>query len=73
MPKKKYTIDDAIKEIKRELKMRKKVYPDWIVRKKINRDRAYNQYWALEKALHLLEAKAAETTGRQGDLFKKND
>lgn len=66
--KKKYTIEDAIKECKRELKMREKVYPRWIADKKLNRDRAANQYRALRYAIELLEEKAG-TTYKQTSLF----
>ena len=47
----------ALKELRRELKMRMKVYPRWIVDKKLHRDRANKQYLGLEQALKIIEAK----------------
>ena len=58
MPRKKSepTLDDAIKEVKRELKLREKVYPDFIARGKLTQQKAQQQIARLEKALELLEA-----------------
>lgn len=51
---KQITIYDAINEIKRELDMRKSVYPRLIQQNKLNSHRANLQYKALEVALEKL-------------------
>ena len=58
----------AIKELKRELKMRLKVYPRWIINKKLHRDRANKQYLALKEALSIIEIKEG-LTYKQTTLF----
>lgn len=55
MSRKKYTIEDAIKELNRELEMRKQLYPKWIQSGKLNRNRANAQYLAMKEALSILE------------------
>ena len=44
----KKTLQDAIAEIQRELKMRDQVYPSLIRSSKLKRDTANHQYLALE-------------------------
>ena len=48
-------MDEAIKELKRELKLREKVYPDFIARGNLTQQKAQQQIARLEKALELLE------------------
>ena len=67
----KITIQDAIKELERELKMRASLYPKWIVQGKLNRDRANRQFLSLKKALDLIEKQHHQETktGKQRELF----
>lgn len=48
-------IDDVIKEIRREISIRKSVYPKWIAAKKMKQDKADWQIACLDKALKILE------------------
>ena len=61
-------ITDVIRELERELKLREKMYPEWIQSGKLNRQRAEKQYLRLKEAVRLLSEKA-EAENRQGKLF----
>lgn len=50
------TYADIIKEIKRELAMRKQVYPGFIDRGKLTRDQANEQFLRLQAGLKIVEA-----------------
>lgn len=65
----KITIEDAIKELKRELNMRERVYPNLIQKGKLNKHQAKKNYLALKFALELLEEKQAKKIGIQQKLF----
>ena len=64
----KKTIQEAIAEIQRELKMRDHVYPSLIRTNKLKRDTANHQYLALKKALEILEKLIPE----QQNLFEND-
>lgn len=64
MPNKK-TLSDAISEIKRELALRKQVYPRWIEQGKITRQDANHQYQSMERALELLQELDRQANGQQ--------
>lgn len=49
------TIQDAIKEIERELSVRRRVYPDWVRMGKIKQAVANDRITALEHAVLLLK------------------
>ena len=66
---KKITIEDAILEIKRELKVREQVYPRLIQGGQLHRYQANKHYLALKFALELLEEKEQQKTGVQAKLF----
>lgn len=68
MRRKTIPIEDVIKELRRELEMRKKLYPQWIQSGKLDRDRANIQFLRLQKALELLEEKTIPVT-QQKSLF----
>ena len=70
MPKLQLTIEDAILELKRELNLRKRVYPKWIQEGKLSKKWANRQYLALQKALELLEEKEQQPEVVQGELFE---
>lgn len=66
----KITLEDSIAEIKRELKMREKVYPNLISSGKLNKDQANKQYLRLKYALDQLINKSEKQSGKQRSLFK---
>lgn len=49
------TVEDMIKELKREKRMRDRVYPNLIKHRKITRDEANKQYLILEATIEHLE------------------
>lgn len=51
----KWTIAEGVSEIKRELRMRERVYPSLITREKLTEEDAVRQNWRLQGALRLLE------------------
>lgn len=65
-------IEEAIKEIDRELQQRKRVYPRLISSGKLHRDRANKQYKTLELAKNILQSLLPDgrpAPGQQIDLF----
>ncbi|TDB64388.1 hypothetical protein [Arundinibacter roseus] len=61
----KTTLSEQIAEIKRELAMRKKVYPDWKRTGRIHPKEADHRIQVLEDLLERLEG----LPGKQGGLF----
>ncbi len=66
---KKVTMQDAIKEIRREIQMRERLYPGWITSGKLSKAVAERQLARMKFALEVLEGKQKETPGRQTELF----
>lgn len=60
---------DAIKEIKREIAFRQRLYPNWIAQNKLDETQAARQIAAMQKALEIVEADNAVKNGNQGNLF----
>ena len=67
---KKVTLQDAIKEVRREVKMRECLYPGWIASGKLNKAAAERQLARMKYALELLEGKPENLAGQQQELFK---
>lgn len=65
----KITTEDVITELKRELDMRARLYPQWIQSGKLNKNRAAKQYLAMKKALELIEQKQEQNCGIQKSIF----
>ena len=65
----KVTIEDIIKELERELKMRKSVYPKMILDGKLHRHQANKQYLCVQEAIRILPEKNEEKTSVQKELF----
>ena len=65
----KVTLQDAIKEIRREVKMRECLYPKWIASGKLNKAAAERQLARMKYVLELLEGKGEERPGQQPELF----
>ena len=63
------TREEAIKELERELKMRERVYPNMIMRGKINRAQAERQYLKMKAAINYLKGDVEKLTGKQPKLF----
>lgn len=49
------SLDQAITEVRREIAMRKKLYPRWVAAGKVPREKAEHQLAAMELALLNLE------------------
>lgn len=62
------TIDEQIAEIKREISLRKRVYPRWTAEGRIPKEQADLQILCMEAVLWTLNEKAKETKPQQ-DLF----
>ncbi|GAB3278414.1 hypothetical protein GCM10027347_52800 [Larkinella harenae] len=71
MPAKEITIDDELKELKRELRMRERLYPGWTKgpSPKIKPDDAKHQLACLESTIARLEKDIASKRGEQAKLF----
>ena len=65
----KITITDAIKELKREIALRERVYPKWIASGRLNKELAEKQMARMKAALQFLEEKKVLLTGKQTELF----
>tara|TARA_R110002049_G_scaffold129957_1_gene288042 strand:+ start:285 stop:509 length:225 start_codon:yes stop_codon:yes gene_type:complete len=65
------TLDDQIAELRRELGMRKKLYPGWIASGKLFRNQANKQYCAMEAALKTLERLQVKEV--QTNLFQNHE
>jgi hypothetical protein len=67
------TPTDALAELRRELRMRQRLYPDWIEKGRIKRADATHRVAALELAIELLEplvpARLEQTPPEQGSLL----
>lgn len=63
-----YTIDDAIREVKRTLDERKRKYPHAVALKKIKGIDAKEYYYSMTKVLQILEA-SKKRRGDQKRLF----
>ena len=61
-------LEDQIKELKREIAMRKKFYPSFVRRAKITQETADRQMARMHAALQTLLALNAQNN-RQGELF----
>ena len=66
----KVTLQDAVKEIRREVKLRERLYPQWVASGKLNKATAERQLARLKFALELLEGKQAGQHGHQQELFE---
>lgn len=58
------TREEVKKELKREISMRKRVYPGWVSGGKLKQETATHRIECLERALELLD-----DSGEQGSLF----
>lgn len=67
---KKITLQDAVKEVRREVTMRECLYPQWIASGKLNKAAAERQLARLKFALELLEGKQEGQHGQQQKLFE---
>jgi hypothetical protein len=59
------TIDDALKEARRELQMRRNIYPQWVQNQRITPRTAAHRIAVMELIVAMLAAQVPE----QGDLF----
>jgi hypothetical protein len=59
------TIDDALKEARRELQMRRDIYPQWVQNQRITPRTAAHRIACMELIVAMLAAQVPE----QGDLF----
>lgn len=66
----KVTVQDAIKEVRREVNLRERLYPQWIASGKLNKAAAERQLARLKFALELLEGKQEGPHGQQQKLFE---
>ncbi len=55
-----HTIDEQIAAVKRELSMRRRVYPRWVAQHKMTREDAAKQIALMESVLATLEAVKAQ-------------
>lgn len=62
-------LEDMSGELKREIKMRRRVYPRWVANNKLSQMDADLQILKLEACLALLEAEQQKNDA-QGDLFR---
>lgn len=69
MNQKKTTISEEITELKRELEVRRKVYPDWVVMKKLTNDQAAHRIACLESTIKRLEELQRQQVGSQPAMF----
>lgn len=69
---KKITIEEMVSEIKRELKMRKDVFPRQIRNGKLDRNVANYQYLCMEAAMHKLIEIDQQNKGSQAELFNQS-
>lgn len=67
-----YTLDEQIKEIEEELKMRLKVYKGQILSRKMTKKEANTKYMTMQAALNTLQNLKKERVGEQVSLFDKN-
>ena len=67
---KKVTLQDAIKELQREVQMRERLYPGWVIAGKLSKAAAERQLSRMKYALELLEAKQKEPPRQQPKLFE---
>ena len=65
----KVTLQDAIKEVRREVKLRERLYPQWVASGKLNKAAAERQLARMKYVLELLEGKGEERPGQQPELF----
>lgn len=61
-------ITDQISELKRELAMRERVYPEWVQRGKIKRSDANAQYLRMKAALQTLVRIEEQNSGKQTEM-----
>ena len=66
----KVTLQDAIKEVQREIRMRERLYPGWITSGKLSKAAAERQLARMKYALELLEGKQEVPAARQPKLFE---
>ena len=66
----KVTLQDAVKEIRREIQLRERLYPQWVASGKLNKATAERQLARMKYALELLEGKPENLAGQQPELFK---
>ena len=64
----KVTLQDAIKEVRREIQVRKRLYPGWISSGKLNKAVAECQLARMEFALEMLEGKKNTPAGKKHNL-----
>lgn len=55
------SLDEQIKEVRREIGLRRRVYPQFVASGRITQAKADKQMAAMEAVLETLEAKAAES------------
>ncbi|GAB3783230.1 hypothetical protein GCM10028818_40760 [Spirosoma horti] len=65
------TIDDEIKELQRELNVRRRVYPDWSKgpNPKLKPAEAERRISVMERTLERLKTEKGRAVGEQGKLF----
>lgn len=63
------TLEESLKELKRELDTRIRVYPDWISWGKVSFDVAQHRNDELRVLIDRLEKEIARTSGTQQSLF----
>jgi len=63
------TLEDALMELRREVKMRMRVYPNWISSGRITKEAAERQNARLQKAIDLLQGLRPKTI----DIFAQVD
>ncbi|MFO0386339.1 MAG: hypothetical protein ACK505_06140 [Flavobacteriales bacterium] len=63
------TIEEEIRELKRELALRNRLYPEWVKLCKLRPEEARYQIACLQSTLKRLEAIDKQQNGEQTNLF----
>lgn len=63
------SLEDQIRCVERELRMRRKVYPSWVAQGKMRAADAARESWHMQAVLDTLREKAGVPTAIQPDLL----
>ena len=69
----KFTLDQKIAEIKRELSTRRRVYPEWIITRRLTKQQAEDRLGIFEEILQDLQQRKEQNEGSQSSLFIKSE
>lgn len=71
MAKPKFTTEQVLRELRRELALRQKLYPKWVADGSLARDTAQYQTEIMQFLVEEYEAKQAQQHGTQSDLLSE--